>query len=635
MNCSKCNALIPDDAAFCPECGAPVESPAVEEPVSRSFCPNCGAELQGDAAFCGNCGERLTSPAAPKTKAGSAPKKARTGKKFPIKKVLLLVVVLVMATAVVLLAPSLFRGGSDSYVVYMKNAQLQFGELPKLEEVQEITTKLNNSKGMDDPEDLQEFIRITEDGKKLFYPERVECDEHGWVETVTLYYRYINNPKKDAVKIDSGVSYYEITKNGTMVYYLKNGNLYQHDMKEKSKIDSNVIGFLMSENGNTLLYAISIEEDDGSETFNVYLAHNGEEPEKILSGVSELEYSSPDLSMLVYEKNESLYVKYGDEDPVKIASDVVSVIKVHETGEIYYTKQDQEEFTHWDFIEDDVPDTYYSEYYSEQLANYTVSNPMKTLYYYNGTESTMVAENVIDWEYTDSKRAVLVYECYDGEELPKMTLSEYVEDSPSMYWWLRDEMEKNAVSCVAIGGTTEEIDVGTLYTAHLNDEGMILYVCADYDEEDACLSLYKLILGENSVESFDLMDDEVYTRLCFNNDSILYFKEVNDGLGELYMDGNYIDDDVAASFPVTVQDGRVYYMQDYNYDKDIGTFTYYDGKETVAVKDDVSKFFSTKSGDVLFLYDYNVNHHKGELWILDGKKVSKLDEEVAYVVWVN
>lgn len=635
MNCSKCNALIPDDAAFCPECGAPVESPAVEEPVSRSFCPNCGAELQGDAAFCGNCGERLTSPAAPKTKTGSAPKKARTGKKFPIKKVLLLVVVLAMAAAVVLLAPSLFRGGSDSYVVYMKNAQLQYGELPKLEEVQEITTKLTSEGSMDDPEDLQEFIRITEDGKKLFYPDRVECDEYGWLEKVTLYCRQINKPKQDPIKIDSGITYYEINKDGTMVYYIKNENLYQHDLKDKEKIDGDVEVFRLSEDGKSLLYATRNEESDGSESYDMYLLQNGKDPEKILSSITDLEYSSPDFSLLVYVKNDSLYVKRKDEDAVKIDSDIRWVVDAYESGEIYYTKVNQEFLTYWDVIEDDIQDKDYSDYYFEYLSSSSLYIPLETLYYYNGEESVVIAENVLDWDFDCDSQAVGVVRCYGGEIIPKLKLSEYVDSYPDIYDWFYDELDKDIISYVVTGEKSAELDLGDIYSVRTNAAGTIMYVGVDIDEEGRYCSLYKVVLSDDGIESSDLLDDEVYWRLRLQEDSVIYFKEVNEGLGELYRDGNHIDDDVASDYLVYIDQENMYYMKDYNYDKDLGTLTYYDGKKTETVKDDVNQFVVAGDGSVLFLYDYNINRAKGDLWILDGKKTTKLDEDVTAIIYIS
>jgi serine/threonine protein phosphatase PrpC len=62
MECPFCTATLPDDDAFCEECGKPVNTPvAVQEPQA---CPNCGApesEIAEDG-FCDRCGHRARRP---------------------------------------------------------------------------------------------------------------------------------------------------------------------------------------------------------------------------------------------------------------------------------------------------------------------------------------------------------------------------------------------------------------------------------------------------------------------------------------------------------------------------------------------------------------------------------------------
>ena len=49
--CTKCGAVIPAGAKFCPECGE-------AQPVNK-FCPNCGAKVDAGAKFCPECGNKL------------------------------------------------------------------------------------------------------------------------------------------------------------------------------------------------------------------------------------------------------------------------------------------------------------------------------------------------------------------------------------------------------------------------------------------------------------------------------------------------------------------------------------------------------------------------------------------------
>ncbi len=48
MNCLDCGHELPEGAAFCPTCGAPV-----------AHCPVCDSLVPSDAAFCGSCGADL------------------------------------------------------------------------------------------------------------------------------------------------------------------------------------------------------------------------------------------------------------------------------------------------------------------------------------------------------------------------------------------------------------------------------------------------------------------------------------------------------------------------------------------------------------------------------------------------
>lgn len=53
MKCENCGAQTPDQAVFCPECGA-----NLAEQTKKKTCPFCGNEVSEEAVFCNNCGER-------------------------------------------------------------------------------------------------------------------------------------------------------------------------------------------------------------------------------------------------------------------------------------------------------------------------------------------------------------------------------------------------------------------------------------------------------------------------------------------------------------------------------------------------------------------------------------------------
>lgn len=54
--CAHCGGTLPEDAAFCVECGTPVSDRSIP---SAPTCPNCGSALLDGALFCTVCGTKL------------------------------------------------------------------------------------------------------------------------------------------------------------------------------------------------------------------------------------------------------------------------------------------------------------------------------------------------------------------------------------------------------------------------------------------------------------------------------------------------------------------------------------------------------------------------------------------------
>ena len=63
MECPFCTATLPDDDAFCEECGKPIGPPVAVPPLVD--CPNCGAPADeiADDGYCNRCGHLARRPA--------------------------------------------------------------------------------------------------------------------------------------------------------------------------------------------------------------------------------------------------------------------------------------------------------------------------------------------------------------------------------------------------------------------------------------------------------------------------------------------------------------------------------------------------------------------------------------------
>ncbi|MDQ3800449.1 MAG: zinc ribbon domain-containing protein, partial [Acidobacteriota bacterium] len=91
--CSKCSAVLDDDADFCDECGAPQIASAVsvslpEASAATKICPRCNRVAEPDEMFCTSCAFDFSKPVTPTVAAPAAltcpgcRKNYHTGDKF-------------------------------------------------------------------------------------------------------------------------------------------------------------------------------------------------------------------------------------------------------------------------------------------------------------------------------------------------------------------------------------------------------------------------------------------------------------------------------------------------------------------------------------------------------------------------
>lgn len=62
MICKKCNASIPDDAKFCPNCGSSVSDNQPENQAKMKYCPQCGTEIPKGESTCPKCEKQESNP---------------------------------------------------------------------------------------------------------------------------------------------------------------------------------------------------------------------------------------------------------------------------------------------------------------------------------------------------------------------------------------------------------------------------------------------------------------------------------------------------------------------------------------------------------------------------------------------
>lgn len=622
MNCKHCNAKLPDGAGFCSACGRKVE------PVSENtvFCTNCGAPIGPGELFCGNCGTKNSS--APRNP-GIAPRKSgKKSEKMPIRippKALRWALVAAAAVVVVVLAVSLFSGGSDSHVVYLKDSQLQYLPVPKGDDPLELTDELFNGSRLSNYEQQTNLssrvtsrLLFSSDGKKLFYPDTIDGD------TYTLYCQDLSNTKKDPVKIDSDLSgSYYLNEKGNLVTYSKGGKLYQHDLKEKTKIASDIGQFYVSDDGKTLLY-----QSDG----NLFLKKGSADAEKIVSEVESIIHVSDDLSMILYKKDGSLCRMKNGKDPEKIASDVAEIWVAYDSGECYYTKKEEDTIRLGTMLHDDVG-TEESKSILEWMKDETINNPFCELYYNNGKENILITDKAQNYSYTNGDETMLAYSAFPGEDLPQVNVSEYLEGGTALTILARNALKAESRFYATWGDKTVELPEENISWVTISNK-KTLWLGTDWNADNSTYTLKKVTLSGDTVKNIEEIDDDVKFISLVNDTDCIYWKfKSNDTVGKLYMNGEKIADDARLySVGYKKDSNLLYYLEDYNSIAMSGTLTCWNGKKAVTVQDDVYSFLRILDDQVVYLHDYSTKNFKGDLSIWNGKKAIKLDDDVVAIL---
>lgn len=666
MNCPKCNTPLADGAQFCENCG--------EKITSTVTCQNCGMQTSAESASCQSCG----APTAKKAEKAEGVVVAKKPIQIP-KKLLSLGAAALAIVLVVIMLGSLIFGGSGkkvNYALYIKDKEVVYSNLKK---ATEISTRLfdfevENSTIADRDYEIARHYTLSKDGKIMFFIDKIDSTA-AQKNAYTLYYRYVDKPNKDPVKIDSDVLGYTVNLKGNCVTYLKYASdgciLYQHNLKDKTKIAGDVESYYVSEDGKKIVYR---NKED-----SIYLKNGKKDAEKLESEIGNIQYITEDFSKIYFTKEGSLYMKQGTKDKVKIASDIYSVIGIYETGEVFYTKKNEGASKLIDFVNDDIKaadaaltepqapnrndyPTYSA--YSEALTEYNTKvqeydaklmrdqlrqtlseisapNMTRTLCYFNGKEEVKISDNYSSGYNSAYERAVLVFRTLDSSSMTAVKLSE-ITSVDAVYNAI--EASRNATTYnVAIKGTAHAIEVDGIEDIAINRTGKVLYYMAEVNEEGTRGELYKLEIGTKKLGKATLYDTDVSTDTgCYfidngkegKGESFMYYKDIKDGKGTLYINKKKIDDDVRIYNVAYLYDAKkVVYFVDWNREKAYGTLmsSNLSGKSTKHA-DDVYDFTITPDEDILYLADYSLTNYKGDLYIANGKKGKKLDTDVVSVL---
>ena len=506
---------------------------------------------------------------------------------------------------------------------------------------------------------ISEVVLFSEDGNRVFFLDKTVKDSGS-----TLYYRDTNKPEtaSDAVKIDTGVTHYTVNKAGNIVtYYKKNGKLlYQYDVKRdaKEKIADLVEGYVVSDDGRILGYS--------NEEKSIYLKRNGQESEKIADGVTDIEHISSDFKTFYYRRGDILYKHVEGKKREKIATDISRVIRIDDSGKMYYCKNQKDAPSLMDYIEDDlqasdakmqepikptVPSDHgiaydewvvlyeqyledyeaYVEAYNayqeklnrdalrEELSADTESITLSSLYFFDGKKENLITDTYIDFLDCANDAFVLSYNMLNKSDYVPVSFSA-IKDKDRASDLIREAWRDATETYVTIENKANMDIQYDVFNVVINDAGTLMYYLTEQLTTGKG-DLYQVYINKKGIFGTPTLYDEelysnYYTFLEFvGKDELMYFKDLDTYTGTLYVNGTKIAEDVYYFSVEYIEDtDEWFYITNYDSETQCGTLKRYRGGEVSRIADDVHcEYQIYPGGQVLYLCDYSMQTCKGEL----------------------
>ena len=246
-----------------------------------------------------------------------------------------------------------------------------------------------------------------------------------------------------------------------------------------------------------------------------------------------------------------------------------------------------------------------------------------TLHYFDGSQSSVVTEDVMRDHDFASPVVALEYTYPDPEKAAALTaddLEAIIESSDSS--GLTDIYKEICHFSVAVNGTACALDLN-IRSIHLTEDGQTVYITTK-NPDHSDIDLYQAGISGNSLQTpTQIASDISYWKIIGNN--VVFWQD-----SAVFVNGVRIDDDVHSHVAFR-DDGSFVYLVGEEDDNSYQLKSYKDG-EITTIADDVFDFGFTTGGDLLYLRDYNLNRCAGTLYLYNGKDSTKLDDDVAAIV---
>ncbi len=269
----------------------------------------------------------------------------------------------------ILFGGSLAGGSKNENVYYIKNGAMIAANVGETPAYLTLTDNISRDElSSYEMTLLSSFMLLSENGSTLFYPD--VYDTHNG--SFTLYCRDTEDAAAEPVLIDTGVVFYRIDRKAKQIYYVRRegetASLHRRTLEdgEMTQLASDINPWFYAD-ADCLRVLYTVSEDVSytdaagalhSETLQkLYLIKNGSQPECIEEGVSEIVQCSNEVDDLYYCKQGSLYRKQGDAAAMLWVADCGEIVRIYDSGEVYFQRENTTTVTLLDYVEDDLQES--------------------------------------------------------------------------------------------------------------------------------------------------------------------------------------------------------------------------------------------------------------------------------------
>lgn len=286
----------------------------------------------------------------------------------------------------------------------------------------------------------------------------------------------------------------------------------------------------------------------------------------------------------------------------------------------------------------------------------------RKIYYFNGKDDVELVANVTDYDVLSD--TVIAYEkvdlaaevSVDIDDIAKSIIKEAEADGDEFneytYYWgsswdiidyvkeqlivgytkgvLVDNTQCTVSSIVNADADEEDMDNFDYLSFRLDEKESAVYYRADRDEDTGAATLYKMDIKSKSLgEAKEVYKDVQY--YWFDDDNNIYTTrdpDTEEDVATLYINDKKISDDVSTEAARKLLDsGEYLFGTDYSEKHDTFRLNMYDGKNTVAIADDVYSYLAINANKILFINDFDDDDYEGTLNLWTGAKKEIIEVE--------